>query len=149
MIPYPFGQNGPGVYYNIPFVINQNTPSNPYGPSTFYYATPADATAAYQAAEASGGMLQSISNAPYVPLIGPITFTIVTNTNGPLNDVNFNMQLGCCWSNVTGGMSLDVTQLDVSSTPLPAALPLFATGLGVLGWAARRRKRKAAAPAVA
>jgi hypothetical protein len=28
------------------------------------------------------------------------------------------------------------------ATPLPAALPLFATGLGVLGWAARRRKQK-------
>lgn len=31
------------------------------------------------------------------------------------------------------------------TVPLPAALPLFATGLGVLAWAARRRKRKAAA----
>jgi hypothetical protein len=29
----------------------------------------------------------------------------------------------------------------VTETPLPAALPLFVTGLGVLGWAARRRNR--------
>ena len=37
-----------------------------------------------------------------------------------------------------------------SATPLPAALPLFATGLGVMGWLAKRRKRKnAAALAVA
>ena len=28
--------------------------------------------------------------------------------------------------------------------PLPAALPLFGTGLGVIGWLARRRKRKGA-----
>ena len=32
-----------------------------------------------------------------------------------------------------------------SATPLPAALPLFATGLGVMGLLARRRKRKVAA----
>ena len=32
-----------------------------------------------------------------------------------------------------------------SETPLPAALPLFATSLGVMGLLARRRKRKAAA----
>jgi hypothetical protein len=33
----------------------------------------------------------------------------------------------------------------VSATPLPAALPLFAGGLGVIGLLARRRKRKATA----
>ena len=84
-------------------------------------------------------MIQSIAGGPYVPLIGPITFTIVTATN-----VNFNMQISCCWDNVTGGVSLDVTQLDVSTTPLPAALPMFGGGLAVVGLLARRRKRKAA-----
>lgn len=34
----------------------------------------------------------------------------------------------------------------VAATPLPAALPLFATGLGALGLLVRSRKRKAAAP---
>jgi hypothetical protein len=34
---------------------------------------------------------------------------------------------------------------EVSAVPLPAALPLFASGLGVMGWFARRRKRMAAA----
>jgi hypothetical protein len=34
-------------------------------------------------------------------------------------------------------------------SPLPAALPLFATGLGVMGFLARRRKRKTAAVAEA
>ena len=32
-----------------------------------------------------------------------------------------------------------------TETPLPAALPLFATGLGIIGLVARRRKRQAAA----
>jgi hypothetical protein len=35
----------------------------------------------------------------------------------------------------------------VAETPLPAALPLFATGLGALGLLGWRRKKKAAAPA--
>ena len=34
--------------------------------------------------------------------------------------------------------------VDVSSTPIPGALPLFASGLGLLGFAAQRRRRKAA-----
>ena len=37
----------------------------------------------------------------------------------------------------------------LSSTPLPAALPLFATGLGAMGLLGWRRKRKAAAIAAA
>jgi hypothetical protein len=36
---------------------------------------------------------------------------------------------------------------DASATPLPAALPLFATGLGALGLLGWRRKRKAQAAA--
>jgi hypothetical protein len=37
----------------------------------------------------------------------------------------------------------------LSAAPLPAALPLFAGGLGVMGWLTTRRKRKAGAQAVA
>ena len=36
--------------------------------------------------------------------------------------------------------SFDVT--GVNATPLPAALPLFAGGLGVMGLVARRRKKR-------
>jgi hypothetical protein len=44
------------------------------------------------------------------------------------------------------GSSVTVTPV-VSATPLPAALPLFATGLGALGLLGWRRKRKAQAAA--
>jgi hypothetical protein len=40
---------------------------------------------------------------------------------------------------------LGVTAADISSTPLPAALPLFGAGLGALGLLGWRRKRKNAA----
>jgi hypothetical protein len=45
-------------------------------------------------------------------------------------------------------LGLDNIDVESSATPLPATLPLFATGidgLGLLGW---RRKKKAAAVAV-
>ena len=41
--------------------------------------------------------------------------------------------------------AVDPTAFDAVATPLPAALPLFATGLGALGLLGWRRKRKAAA----
>ena len=42
----------------------------------------------------------------------------------------------------TGAESLTVNSLDVATTPLPATLPLFAGGLGALGYFGMRRKRK-------
>jgi hypothetical protein len=50
------------------------------------------------------------------------------------------------------GMQPDLSSIsivNVQSTPLPAALPLFASGLGALGVLSWRRKRKAAAPLAA
>lgn len=49
-------------------------------------------------------------------------------------------------SNVSGAVSsFDNLSIEVNSTPLPAALPLFATGLGALGLLGWRRKKKARA----
>ena len=47
-----------------------------------------------------------------------------------------------------GGIGITLVRAgDIGSTPLPAALPLFAGGLGLIGLLARHRKRKAAAVA--
>ena len=40
--------------------------------------------------------------------------------------------------------NINITEAAVAETPVPAALPLFASGLGALGLVAYRRKRKAA-----
>ena len=55
-------------------------------------------------------------------------------------DNNYN---GVFWV-TTGTMRLylDPSSLAVTATPLPAALPMFAAGLGVMGLLGRRRKRK-------
>jgi hypothetical protein len=51
-------------------------------------------------------------------------------------------------ANVGAISSFDNLSIEVTSTPLPAALPLFATGLGLIGLLARRRKQRHAAPCV-
>jgi hypothetical protein len=59
----------------------------------------------------------------------------------------------CATGDCSGGTSTDpqyqVLFSPVSATPLPAALPLFASGLGIVGFVARRRKRKDAAAVAA
>jgi hypothetical protein len=50
----------------------------------------------------------------------------------------------CVGCDFNGGLSGTLTP-EVATTPLPAALPLFATGLGALGLLGWRRKRKNAA----
>jgi hypothetical protein len=47
----------------------------------------------------------------------------------------------------TGNIGGQISALGVTLVPLPAALPLFATGLGALGLIGWRRKKKAAAVA--
>lgn len=41
-------------------------------------------------------------------------------------------------------LNFDVTEGNASTTPLPGALPLFVSGVGLVGLIARRRKKKAA-----
>jgi hypothetical protein len=47
----------------------------------------------------------------------------------------------------TGTITSTTGSWSVATTPLPAALPLFATGLGTMGLFGWRRKRKNAAAA--
>jgi hypothetical protein len=74
--------------------------------------------------------------------------TVAINWINGENDYQFQSQSDGAWSvEVEGGGSiLDVgTNGTWSATPLPAALPLFAGGLGAMGLLGWRRKRKAAA----
>ena len=79
-------------------------------------------------------------NSAAIELVGdtniPLTFQVfLSGVNGPTNSVSFE--------------NLAFTAESISSTPLPAALPLFAGGLGMIGLLAGRKKRKAASAAAA
>jgi hypothetical protein len=54
---------------------------------------------------------------------------------------------GC--NNCYFGQIATLSTPDVSATPIPAALPLFASGLGAMGFLAKRRKRKNSAATAA
>ena len=60
-----------------------------------------------------------------------LIYMIISNIVG---DVDIQMNGG--WTKLS--------PIEVAPVPLPATLPLFATGLGVLGWLGFRRKRRAA-----
>jgi len=62
-----------------------------------------------------------------------------------LLQINFGNQFFQSIVLTTSSNAFEYTDLQVSSVPIPPALPLFATGLGALGLLGWRRKRKTAA----
>ena len=82
-----------------------------------------------------------------------------STVNGPTNTLtsptDYQSQYlgsgGYAWLSVwQNGFADDVLHIDnadqtIGTTPIPAALPLFVSGLGAIGFAATRRKRRKAA----
>ena len=69
-------------------------------------------------------------------------FPLFNLASGPGNSTFFGIVDGIHYYNVTG-------TAEITATPLPAALPLFAGGLGALGLLGWRRKRKPSAAVAA
>jgi hypothetical protein len=68
------------------------------------------------------GSFAANNNVDSVSLMGGVDYFLelqATGVNGPIGQSNFQL----------------------ATTPLPAALPLFAGGLGLMGWLSRRRKK--------
>ena len=79
---------------------------------------------------------QNAENLSFTGLVGPLGFD-------PLANDSYVLTLSAVLN--TTGASLGSVQETINATPIPAALPLFAGGLGMIGLLARRRKRKATA----
>jgi hypothetical protein len=75
-------------------------------------------------------------------LASSASFTIASGTDLVFIEPDCG-PIPCAGRSITGG-SLDEVP---AATPLPAALPLFAGGLGMVGFLARRKKRNALAAA--
>ena len=78
--------------------------------------------------------------------------TTIINTEGGLGGVEFRVgQSGPTdiFNGYVDNFTINTTTYDfeaaAAATPLPAALPLFASGLGAMGFIGWRRKRKALA----
>jgi hypothetical protein len=81
-----------------------------------------------------------------------LLFNFATDTFGTTNPnfdgdaVEFGLaQLNGFFPGYTATADYDNLSIQIQSTPLPAALPLFAGGLGLIGMIGRRKKRQAAA----
>lgn len=79
-----------------------------------------------------------------VPIVTPISivFTASANETGALLTFSTTSNYDGVHGPVISGITVSQT---VAATPLPAALPLFASALGGLGFAGWRRKRRAEA----
>jgi hypothetical protein len=74
----------------------------------------------------------------------------MTDAGGTISlDTSYAFEAICAVAVCGGAPAADrmITSGEVTTTPLPAALPLFAAGLGALGLLRGRRKKKAAAHA--
>ena len=128
--------------FNFRLVIEQD--------SNFYVATVIGAT---HVSTTNGFFTLSASDLTALSFLSYDFATGVSGTGHPnfAGDLITFGILGLSTKNVSVGTDetvnayFDNINIEVSQTPLPAALPLFASGLGALGLLGWRRKRKAAA----
>jgi hypothetical protein len=81
--------------------------------------------------------------------LGPAAGVVTQVFNNPVNGTITSDEQIITAMFTAAGQDLEATMefVGTAQTPLPAALPLFATGLGAMGFVGWRRKRKAQAVA--
>jgi hypothetical protein len=123
----------PNLAYNAGDFVVANVFSG-FNSASFTYGFFQTGTfAVYSGLNGSGLLLGAFVGGPNDPTaFDPATILFV--------GVGHSLVLGCPGCATT----LGIDDLQLGQVPVPAALPLFASGLGILGWAVRRRKQKLA-----
>jgi hypothetical protein len=84
----------------------------------------------------SNGFTYTVSSASY---FGSPEFLGFLSSGDPFDTITLTVTGNTGW----GVLDVVTAASDVAPTPLPAALPMFAGGLGIVGFLSRRKKRKA------
>lgn len=124
----------PGATYSFSIMVGQSEAEalNSYRLFLGYNTTPKNAATNVQFANVL------FNTAPFIP--GPGEWLLASIIAQAPGNATGNLTIGFG----SGSYALwDQASLSVSQVPLPAALPLFASGLGAIAFAAWRRKRKA------
>ena len=128
-----------GTLYTVsafsgPDTTKSTSPFNVFGPSPISFDSDMTATYTFPAAIGSAFDMAFLLSSGFT--FGAADFSHTAT-------LSFNTPSGVYLTSGLGGIFGDAPA--VVGTPLPAALPLFASGLGVLGLLARRRRKTAVA----
>jgi hypothetical protein len=148
------GQASASVIYDLTLTATSDTDGTPLAT---YDGT---GTLTFMNAPSTSGVSAPVSAAVTFTVDGQLfsgTATSVELLNGNFYNASFSEQIGSSTARFTldtsgvyafyydnnGQVAGGSITSSLAATPLPAALPLFAGGLGVMGLFGRRRKRKA------
>jgi hypothetical protein len=114
-----------------------NSVTGPASVSMFTYVDSGNSTLPTNTGSIAGTLIGSSGVLTSGPTTAQIAGAAITGSLYSVTEEYKIVATGASYTNAT---------IDVQTTPLPAALPLFAGGLGVIGLLARRSKKKGVNP---
>ena len=138
--PIDFGQVTVGQSVTIPFPYAYITDDNDYLlRQRFFSITCSSSECPFHDAN-----IQGTSEPPYIPFPTAVTFT--PTSVGLFSSELYGFVSFWTWTlvsvtHIESEKRVEIRGEGVAPVPIPAALPLFAGGLGFFGWMTRRRRK--------